>query len=201
MRDAGLHQRQSNQVPAVERQVRDLSLIHDPAQGTVRCLDQRRLFGYGNGLAWRSHFQNEFNRGFLPNLQCDTRPGECRESFLHHVQPIVTDRQRWKPVGTVFSRGPSASQRGIDVGYRYINPWDYRAAGIFHHAQNCPRRELSKNQAGWHCDQCNNRCYECLKRTQTDTQYPYHIPLLSNFELRIRKQIWQASRRSLPAFI
>src|SRR5437762_1196545 len=62
-----------------------------------------------------------------------------------------------------------------------------------------PVGELSKNQAGWQCDQCNNRCYECLKRTQTDTQCPYHIPLLSNCELQIRKQIWQASRPSLPA--
>ena len=71
--DTRLHERQAHQIPAVERQVRDLLLIHNPAQGTARGLDQRCFCGHGNNLAWRSHFQNEVNPGFLPNLQCDTR--------------------------------------------------------------------------------------------------------------------------------
>src|SRR2546426_1677977 len=69
-----------------------------------------------------------------------------------------------------------------------------RTRGVLHHTQDGRRGSLGKNQAGWHCDQYNNRCYESSKRTQTDTHSPYHIPLLSNANPQIRKSIWQASR-------
>src|SRR5207249_1299650 len=69
-----------------------------------------------------------------------------------------------------------------------------RPRSVLHHTQDGCRGSLGKNQAGWQCDQYNNRCCEISKRTQTNTHSPYHIPLLSNTNLQIRKSIWQASR-------
>src|SRR3989442_923001 len=52
---------------------------------------------------------------------------------------------------------------------------------------------VSKKQAGFQGDPCNYRGYESSKRTWTDTQRPYHNPLLLRFD--------DNELRQLPRFV
>src|SRR3989442_923004 len=68
-----------------------------------------------------------------------------------------------------------------------------RPPGVAPDTQNSCRGSLSKNQAGFQGDPCNYRGYESSKRTWTDTQRPYHNPLLLRFD--------DNELRQLPRFV
>src|SRR5262249_35217889 len=62
-----------------------------------------------------------------------------------------------------------------------------RPRHVPHDTQNGCRGGLSKNRVGSQCDQHKNRYYKSSRRRQTSASPPYHIPLLSNANLQIRK--------------
>ena len=71
--------------------------------------------------------------------------------------PVAAHGQRWEPVGTILRATPGTSQRRVYIGYRQTSAWDHGAAGIFHHAKNCPGRELSN---AWNGGEEENKQWE-----------------------------------------
>src|SRR5881396_584489 len=164
------------EAPPIQRQFFDLLLGDQSGGRAQRGIHEWRFFRYCDLLCRGSDFQRQVDDRLLADHEIDAAPYVLLEARHYCGELICAHRKQRHIVVAALAAYCSSRLAGLGVldGNTYSRY--QRSRGVLHHTQDgrgC-RGSLSKNQAGWQCDQYTNRNCESSKRSQSNTLSSYH---------------------------
>ena len=146
LKSAGRESGERNETAPAHGQLLDLLGLDDLAEGSLLCLQDRRLGGDDHGLGRTSDFEGEVDPEPVLDPHVDVLPSGRSETLKGHEHVVGSDRQTDRFVIATAVGGRPGDDARLLMGQRHRGTREDPAARVPHRAQNSPGVDLRQRR-------------------------------------------------------